>query len=172
MQYLIDLQLVREFATLTKELRLAKEGVHPVEGFIHLSAYEKMQVRHRYLAGVHFDLHLQVKCSLIKGSDQCYFEATNEIEPDNDEKWTLLNCGVFLPLIENQSFDNDFGRPVNYGYDWVDMTFDLIFQKYALAMPKTDLILRRFEDENAFPVKLVSNLDQEKYPRIETGYFD
>lgn len=169
MQYLIDLNLVREFATLTKELRLAKEGAHPVEGFINLSAYETMQVRHRYLASVYFDLHLQVKCS---DGDECYFSATSNIEPENYEKWTLLNCGVFLPLIESQTFDNDFGRPVNYGYDWADMTFDLIFQKYALATPKTDLILRRFEDENAFPVKLVSNLDQEKYPRIETGYFD
>lgn len=159
----MDLELVREFATLTKELRLAKEYVHPVNGFIHTSAYEKMQVRHRYLASVHFDLHLQVKCS---SGDECFFDVTSTIEPENDENWTLLNCGVFLPLIENQTFDNDYGHSVKYGHDWADMTFDLIFQKYALAIPKTDLILRRFEDDSAFPVKLVSNLDQSNYPRI------
>jgi hypothetical protein len=46
------------------------------------------------------------------------------------------------------------------------MTFDTVFQEFALAVPKTELILRPVHDECALPVKLVSNLDQDNYPRI------
>lgn len=165
MQYLMDLELVREFATLTKELRLDEEGVYPAGG-LDANARDQKEKRHAYLAAVHFDTHLLFREYHKSELNEGYFKVVPSIGEETDNSFYLENCGIFLEFIKNQTWDNEEKASYITSDDWYGMTFDTIFQKFALAIPKIELMLQPIHDECAFPVKLVSNLDQDKYPRI------
>lgn len=165
MQYLMDLQLVREFATLTKELRLDDEGVYPIGG-LDANVRNEKENRHAYLAAVHFDTHLRFRMYHKSDFNEGYFTMEQNIGKETDDCFYLENCGIFLQFIENQTWDNEEKAKYITSDDWYGMTFDKIFQKFALAIPKLELLLKPIHDDSAYPIKLVSNLDQSNYPRI------
>jgi hypothetical protein len=165
MQYLIDLQLVREFATLTKELRLDNEGIYPVGG-LDANVRDEKEKRHAYLAAIYFDTHLEFRPFRSSKLSEGFFRIVSSIIEETDNSFCLKNCGIFLNFIINQYWDNEEKECYITADHWYGMTFDTVFQEFALAIPKTELMLCPVHDECALPVKLVSNLDQDNYPRI------
>ena len=86
MQYLIDLQLVREFATLTKELRLDDEGIYPVGG-LDANVRDEKEKRHAYLAAIYFDTHLEFRPFRSSELGEGFFQIVSSIKEETDNSF-------------------------------------------------------------------------------------